>query len=590
MPTTKQTTWMTPVLQLAAIYNIVWGAFVVLFPLAPFQWANMALPTYPQLWQCIGMIVGVYGVGYALASRDPLRHWPIVLVGLLGKILGPIGFLHAAWAGNLPWVAGWTLLTNDLVWWIPFALILYRAYHNDTPSSPVPINTTKTLETAITQTGESLTHLSNRYPLLVVFLRHFGCTFCREALADISAKRADIESQGTHIVLVHMDTDDAEAARVFSQYGLEDIDRISDPDRVLYQTFGLKRGNMRQLFGFKVWWRGFKAGILNKHGVGWAKTDSFQMPGVFLFDQGQIVQSFRHNSAADRPDYESLAMCEAANTRMKKDLDMAAQVQQALLPKSQPNIEGVSFAWTLNPSDELAGDTLDFIPLDDDHIGFYVLDVSGHGVSSALLTVTLHHWLSPQLSRSRIFKRRYTNGKHRISSPAHVAAKLNQQFPQNLETGQYFTFIYGILHTKTYLFRYVTAGHPAPFHLSNNVTAQLQATGPPIGILPDFHFQDNEVQLNPGDRLYLFTDGLTEMQNQEEEEFGAKQVIAQIEQDKTVPLDQSLSNLVTGARSWGKDSIYTDDIAILSLEIANKAVAHQTPVTPQNTTVLPKSC
>jgi uncharacterized membrane protein HdeD (DUF308 family) len=88
----------------------------------------MAQPNYPELWQCIGMIVGVYGVAYAFAARDPLGQWPIVLTGLLGKIFGPIGFVNAAAHGRLPWIAGLTLLTNDIVWWAPFGGILYRAY------------------------------------------------------------------------------------------------------------------------------------------------------------------------------------------------------------------------------------------------------------------------------------------------------------------------------------------------------------------------------------------------------------------------------------------------------------------------------
>lgn len=73
----------------AAIYNIVWGAFVVLFPNALFEWIGAETPRYPELWQCIGMIVGVYGIGYAIAARDPLRHWPIVLVGCWARSSGP---------------------------------------------------------------------------------------------------------------------------------------------------------------------------------------------------------------------------------------------------------------------------------------------------------------------------------------------------------------------------------------------------------------------------------------------------------------------------------------------------------------------
>ncbi len=119
---------MTVVLWVAGIYNLVWGAWVVLFPLAYFRLAAMPPPNYPQIWQCVGMIVGVYGVGYIIAAGDPFRHWPIVFVGYLGKIFGPIGFLQLAWSGEWPWRMGLTNITNDLIWLMPFTLILYRAY------------------------------------------------------------------------------------------------------------------------------------------------------------------------------------------------------------------------------------------------------------------------------------------------------------------------------------------------------------------------------------------------------------------------------------------------------------------------------
>ncbi len=120
--------WMKRTLMAAALYNMVWGALVVLFPSAWFKLAGMEQPAYPQLWQCIGMIVGVYGVGYAIASTDPVRWWPIVLVGLLGKILGPIGFAGAAARDELPLSFGWMILTNDLIWWIPFGAVIVTAW------------------------------------------------------------------------------------------------------------------------------------------------------------------------------------------------------------------------------------------------------------------------------------------------------------------------------------------------------------------------------------------------------------------------------------------------------------------------------
>jgi hypothetical protein len=130
IPTAPKRKWMQMTLSLAALYNLAWGTFVVLSPESLFRWAGMEPPRYPQIWQCLGMVVGVYGIGYAIAATDPFRHWPIVFVGLLGKILGPIGFLKNALDHTLPWRAGWLNVTNDLIWWIPFLVILLGASHH----------------------------------------------------------------------------------------------------------------------------------------------------------------------------------------------------------------------------------------------------------------------------------------------------------------------------------------------------------------------------------------------------------------------------------------------------------------------------
>src|SRR6266550_6707477 len=179
----KPAAWMHTVLLAAALYNIAWGIFVVLFPLAPFQWAGMPVPNYPELWQCIGMIVGVYGVAYAVAAFDPYRHWPVVFAGLLGKLLGPLGFLNAATHGRLPWKAGWTLVTNDLIWWIPFSLILVQTHRAFVcrRRSLAPEVLQFALRTKV-QGGSTIDQLSKASPILLVFLRHAGCTFCRESL------------------------------------------------------------------------------------------------------------------------------------------------------------------------------------------------------------------------------------------------------------------------------------------------------------------------------------------------------------------------------------------------------------------------
>ncbi len=160
-----------------------------------------------------------------------------------------------------------------------------------------------------TQDGQSLIDLSQQQAILLIFLRHFGCTFCREALSDIAKKRQEIEETGTKIVFVHM-SDNKLAERYFSRYDLIGIDHISDPECKYYAAFGLMKGSVTQLFGLKTWIRGFEAGVLNGHLVGVKQMgDGFQMPGVFVIQNAVIKNSYIHKIAADRPDYTALVGC-----------------------------------------------------------------------------------------------------------------------------------------------------------------------------------------------------------------------------------------------------------------------------------------
>ncbi|NND05986.1 MAG: alkyl hydroperoxide reductase [Saprospiraceae bacterium] len=121
---------MKLVLRLAAIYNLLWGGWVILFPNAFFQLVGMVEPTHPMIWQGMGMVIGVYGLGYWWASANPIKHWPIVAVGFLGKIFGPLGFIINYLGGQVPEAFAYTLITNDFIWWVPFALILNEARKN----------------------------------------------------------------------------------------------------------------------------------------------------------------------------------------------------------------------------------------------------------------------------------------------------------------------------------------------------------------------------------------------------------------------------------------------------------------------------
>lgn len=301
--------WMKFTLRLAAVYNVIWGAWVVLFPNHFFELVGMTPPTHTSIWQCVGMIVGVYGIGYWIAGNDPARHWPIILVGFLGKIFGPAGYVQGAFIdGTLDPAFGWTIPTNDLIWWIPFAMILWYSFRmNQGQGDRYAIEKLdaavfkKVLDQHPSQSGQTLNDLSSGQTVFVLFLRHAGCTFCREALADLAKQQEILSNAVDHTVIITQSHTDKAVADL-EKFGLsihEKLHVISDPDTDLYRAFELQRGRFLQLFGPKVWLSGFRA---IKYGVGPLDGDGLQMPGAFVLRDGQVIKSQRHEYANDRID------------------------------------------------------------------------------------------------------------------------------------------------------------------------------------------------------------------------------------------------------------------------------------------------
>ncbi len=165
------------------------------------------------------------------------------------------------------------------------------------------------LKKMLTQKGDSLLELSQKQPILLVFLRHFGCVFCKEALKDIANIKPKLTENGLSLVFVHM-AENQIAESYFKQFDFKSVLHISDPDKVYYKDFGLKKGSLNQLYGLRTWYRGFSNETsefkleLTK-GLG----DSTQMPGIFIIKQGKISDSYIHNFAADKPDYNKLLEC-----------------------------------------------------------------------------------------------------------------------------------------------------------------------------------------------------------------------------------------------------------------------------------------
>jgi sigma-B regulation protein RsbU (phosphoserine phosphatase) len=261
---------------------------------------------------------------------------------------------------------------------------------------------------------------------------------------------------------------------------------------------------------------------------------------------------------------------ENINERMSRDLKAAARIQQTFLPRQPPCVPGTDVAWIYRPCDELAGDGLNAIALGDGNLGLYILDVSGHGVASALMSVTMSRLLSPPSDASSILVRGAgTTEGIEITPPAEVATRLNQLFPFDMAIGQFTTLIYGILNASNGEFRYVSAGHPGPVHLPFDTAAPvviLEAEGFPIG-LTDEPYQEHSIRLKPGDRLYFYSDGVTEAMNPVSDQFGDDRLIQTTVQTRSITLEKSVLTLLTEITRWQGSERFHDDISILAVEM-----------------------
>jgi phosphoserine phosphatase RsbU/P len=265
---------------------------------------------------------------------------------------------------------------------------------------------------------------------------------------------------------------------------------------------------------------------------------------------------------------EANARLAKVNDRMSRDLKAAAKIQQTFLPEEMPAALGANFAWVYRPCDELAGDALNVIPFGDGQFGLYVLDVSGHGVASALLSVTISRLLSRPTDPSSIVRgARSAKELHAVSSPPEIAAHLNRLFPLDAATEQLTTMVYGILSIPTGDFNYVSAGHPGPVHLAyGKEPVILESAGFPLG-LTDGVYQERTIRLGPGDRLYLYSDGLPEAMNSAGNQFGNAQLLQAISQRREQPLQEGVTSLLAELVTWQECEHPQDDVSIVAVEM-----------------------
>jgi sigma-B regulation protein RsbU (phosphoserine phosphatase) len=289
--------------------------------------------------------------------------------------------------------------------------------------------------------------------------------------------------------------------------------------------------------------------------------------------KGAVEETIRLERSLEQRNQELIrvnARLAEANRRMERDLRAAARIQETFLPRGAPAFSQARFAWHYRPCEELAGDGLNVVALDDRHAALYVFDVTGHGVASALLSVSLSRVLSAPSDPTSVLRPdaggNGNGGAARPMSPAEVAGRLSRMFPFDEATEQYVTMLYGILDMATGEFRYVSAGHPGVAHVPAAGEGRIvEHSGFPIG-LSELPYEERILPMSPGDRIYLYSDGIPEAMDGDGQVFGGDRLLAALERSRGEPLDGAVASLLEELRRWIGSAGLRDDVSLVAAE------------------------
>lgn len=269
---------------------------------------------------------------------------------------------------------------------------------------------------------------------------------------------------------------------------------------------------------------------------------------------------------ADRPPSNEVETLRARQRELEADLRAAAEVQRSVMPATPPTFPDLEIAWRFCPCEAVGGDLLQVESIDERHVAFYVIDVSGHGVAAAMLSVSIAENLT--LEHGIVAERR--EGVFEPRSPARVLELLDERYPME-RSSKFFTIFYAVFDRETRRLSYCRGGHPTPmlFRADGSVE-NLEAGGTIIGLGGLTAFEDAEVSVRPGDRLFVYSDGVTEYANLDDEMFGEERLRALLQERREESIDAQCASVLTEARAFAGLAEADDDITVLGVAFGEK--------------------
>ena len=270
--------------------------------------------------------------------------------------------------------------------------------------------------------------------------------------------------------------------------------------------------------------------------------------------------------------YQLRQKLNAANADLKRkqehieaDLQAAAVIQRSLLPLQHPDIDFGQLSWSFAPCEKVGGDIFNFFQVDESHWALYMLDVSGHGVPSSMISVSVSHLLHPQTGLL-IKKSTARPPYYQLMSPSEILSELDRLYPFE-RFQKFFTMSYVLCNCQSGELCYSSAGHPPPIILRKNGGQDLLDRGGPIiglgGVLP---FEEGRAWLDHGDRLFLYTDGLFEKRPAIEDHSGTEDLYALLSKNNAASLDQAVEAAFNAALNSDAANPPHDDVSILGFE------------------------